>query len=269
MENYIKLGKQIISDGIKQNSRIGPTRALHNQVLKYDLSKGFPLMTTKYVGPKSIIHETLWYLQGTTSINYLEENKVFVWSQFADENKDIGKTYSYQFRNFGGVDQVKEVIKRLTKDDEEQYTDRRAIINLFNSAELDQMSIPPCIAMLQFNVYWEDNKKYIDATILQRSADFCLGVPYDIAEMALLTHIIAAYVKAIPKELAIFYSNIHVYEAHVETLKEQLEEEPKELPELVLDINRIRATEPEELKPEWFDITNIPKGRKKFKYELF
>lgn len=269
MKNYVSLGNRLIKSGIKQNSRIGPTRALHNQVLKYDLTKGFPLMTTKFVGHRSIITETIWYLQGTESIKYLEDNKVFVWSQFADENKSVGKTYSYQFRNFGGVDQVKEVIKRLTKDDDEKFTDRRAIINLFNTAELDEMSIPPCIATIQFNVYWVKGIKYIDATINQRSADFCLGVPYDIAEMALLTHIIGAYVNARPKNMAIFYSNIHVYEAHVEVLKEQLKEEPKELPTLIIDTRAVAKSEPENIQKEWFIIIDIPEGRKKFSYELF
>lgn len=269
MKNYVTLGKKLLKHGIKQKSRIGPTFALHNEMLKYDLTKGFPLMTTKQVGPKSIIAETLWYLKGTTSIDYLEENNVFVWSKFADENNDIGKTYSYQFRNFGGVDQVKDVIHRLTKDDEDQYTDRRAIINLYNPIELDEMSIPPCIATLQFNVYWIKGKKYIDASINQRSADFCLGVPYDIAEMALITHIIGAYTNAIPKNLAIFYSNIHVYAAHTEELAKQLENEPLKLPTLIMDDVGIRNTEPEHLTTDMFKIIDIPKGRKKYEFELF
>lgn len=268
MNNYIRLGKKILKSGHSENSRIGPTTALHNQALSYDLTKGFPLMTTKRVGPKQIINETIWYLKGTTSINFLEEKKVFVWSKFADENKDIGKTYSYQFRNFCGVDQVKEVIK-LLNNDKDKFTNRRAIINLYNVAELDEMSIPPCIATIQFNVYWIKDVKYLSTTVNQRSADFCLGVPYDIAEMALLANIIGVYTNSIPKNLTIFYSNIHVYNAHIEELKLQLENPVLELPTLVMNDELIRNTEPEDLTEDMFDIINIKKGRPIHKYELF
>lgn len=268
MQNYKELGKKLIEQGIRQQTRLEPTLALHNQMLSFDLTKGFPLMTTKYVGPKSIIAETIWYLQGTTNIEYLEKNNVFVWSMFADKNKDIGKTYSYQFRNFCGVDQVKEVINQLSKFHEDGITDRRAIINLYNTADLKEMSIPPCIALLQFNIYEDQGTVYLDSSIYQRSADFCLGVPYDIAEMALITHIIAEYVDAVPRNMAIFYSNIHVYEPHIATLKLQLEEDIKELPKLEVS-KLVKLTLPEDLTTDMFNITSIPKGRKKFSYELF
>lgn len=267
MKNYRELGKRILSEGHTEKTRIGDTVTLHNQFLSFDLSEGFPLMTTKHVGFKSIVNETLWYLKGTTSIKYLKDHKVHVWDKFADSNDDIGKTYSYQFRNFAGIDQVREVIKALNRED--GITDRRAIINLYNVADLKEMSIPPCIAMIQFNAYFKNGIKYLDASVTQRSADFCLGVPYDIAEMALLTHIISVYTDSKPANMTIFYSNIHVYKAHVETLKEQLEIEPKELPELFYHRNAILSLKPEYLGADLFSIEGIPKGRKKFYYELF
>lgn len=267
MNNYIALGNKILEHGLKEETRIGSTRSLHNEVLSFNLDEGFPLMTTKHVGHKSIINELLWYLKGTTSIKYLKDNKVHVWDKFADANDDIGKTYSWQFRNFNGVDQVKEVISQLNRDD--RITDRRAIINLYNVSDLKEMSIPPCITFIQFNVYYVAGEKRLDASIYQRSADFCLGVPYDIAEMALLTHVIAAYTHSRPMNMTIFYSNIHVYEAHVNTLKEQLKVEPKELPHLIVDTERVIMSEPEELKADMFKVMRIPKDRQKFEYELF
>jgi thymidylate synthase len=267
MKNYELLGKRIIITGIEENTRIGPTRALHNQTLSFDLSQGFPLMTTKHVGHKSIIHETLWYLKGTTSIKYLKDNGVHVWDKFADSNDEIGKTYSYQFRNFNGVDQVKEVIRLLNAGD--KNTNRRAIINLYNVSDLDEMSIPPCISLIQFNLFYFDDERMLDASIYQRSADFCLGVPYDIAEMALLTHIIAAYTNSKPNNMTIFYSNIHIYEPHVETLLDQLTEKSKALPVLYVDVEAVKQSEPEDLTIDMFKLEGIPEFRKKYRYELF
>lgn len=265
IKNYIELGKKILKQGHIENTRVGPTTALHNQMLQYDLEDGWPLMTTKHVGPKSIIHETLWYLKGTESIKYLEDNKVFVWSKFADENKSIGKTYSYQFRNFNGIDQVKNVIDQLNRDDD--ITDRRAIINLYNVSDLKEMSIPPCIALLQFNVYYKDGKKYLDTTIYQRSADFCLGVPYDIAEMSLIAYIIAAYTDSIAKDITFFYSNIHIYNIHIEELKKQLTNKPTSLPVIKLNKAQIKAVEPSELDISMFTYDGVKK-RLKYNYTL-
>lgn len=264
-QNYIDLGHKILKEGILEKTRVGNTLALHNQMMSFNLQKGFPLFTSKHVGHKSIIIETLWYLKGTTSIKYLEDNKVFVWSKFADENGDIGKTYSWQFRNFNGVDQVMDVIKRLNAEGE--YTDRRAIINLYNVSELEEMSIPPCIGTIQFNAYWVAGQKYVDSSIYQRSGDFCLGVPYDIAEMALLTHIIAAYTDAKPMNMTFFYSNLHVYTIHTKTLNEQLKEPLGKFPKLKYDALKIKEVKPEELTLDLFSFKGIEK-RKKFAYEL-
>jgi thymidylate synthase len=265
MKNYIDLGNQILYRGHTEFTRVGPVLALHNQTLSFDLTYGFPLMTTKHVGQKSIIHELLWYLKGTTNIEYLKKNNVTVWDKFADKNGEIGKTYSYQFRNFNGVDQVKEVIGMLQNDD---VTNRRAIINLYNIADLAEMSIPPCISLIQFNTYNIDGIKFLDMSVTQRSADFCLGVPYDIAEMALLAEIMAAYTGSIAKNMTFFYSNIHIYKAHISTLKEQLMNNPTALPTLVINRQAVAVTKPEDLTIDMFDFLEVPK-RKKYQYELF
>lgn len=269
MKNYVTLGNKILKQGHIEKTRVGKTLALHNQELQFDLTKGFPLMTTKYVGPLSVIHELLWYLKGTTSIKYLKDNNVHVWDKFADSNDEVGKTYSYQFRNFNGIDQLQNAIDELKKFDDTGETNRRVIINLYNPSDLPAMSIPPCITSIQFNIYIKKGAKCLDSSIYQRSADFCLGVPYDIAEMALLTEIMAVYSGSVARNMSIFYSNVHVYDAHKATLKQQLLEEPKELPWLYIDKPAIRKTKPEELTRDMFEIMSIPENRKKFIYELF
>jgi len=265
MKNYIKLGKKILKKGYIELTRTGETLALHNEKLSFNLKKSFPLMTTKHIGYKSIIYETLWYLKGTTNIKYLKNNNVNIWNKFGDENDDIGKTYSYQFRNFNGIDQIKEVIKQLK--DKNNITNRRAIINLYNVSDLKEMSIPPCIALIQFNIYYVNNEKRLDSSIYQRSADFCLGVPYDIAEMALLTHIIATYTDSNPYNMTIFYSNIHIYKEHIETFKEQANNKPDKLPILKLEKEKIVNLKFEDLTIDLFNFINIKK-RKKYLYKL-
>lgn len=267
MHNYVSLAHKILEQGHTEYTRLGvPTLALHNQFLSYNLQEGFPLMTTKHVGHKSIIIETLWYLKGTTSIKYLEDNKVYVWSKFATPEGEIGKTYSYQFRNFNGIDQLAEVINQLTTID--KVTDRRAIINLYNPADLKEMTIPPCITSIQFHKYWIDGKAYLDSSVFQRSADFCLGVPYDIAEMALLTHIMAVYSGSTAANMTVFYGNVHIYEPHIAELKKQLANPVHTLPKLVMNEMAILFSRPEDLRPEYFEFTGIT-TRPKYNYELF
>lgn len=230
MRNYLDLGLKIINEGKWLDSRNGKIKALFGEQLKFDLTDGFPLMTTKYINFEHIKHETFWYLKGTDKIDYLKEHNINIWNLWADENNSIGPTYGVQWRNFNNTnyDQVLEVI-RLIKEDP---FSRRIIINGWSPSQLDKMALPPCLVLIQFHV---DNYNKLHTTVYQRSADFCLGVPYDIAEMALLTYIIAEYTNKQVGTLTVHYGNIHFYEEHIETFKnEQLFRSITALPKLFI-----------------------------------
>jgi thymidylate synthase len=250
MENYKQLGYKILNEGSKINGRNGVVYSLFGEQLKFDLTKGFPLMTSKYINFNHIKHEVIWYLMGTDKIDYLKEHKIHIWDKWADKNNSIGPTYGVQWRNFNGRDQVKEVINGLIH----KPFSRRHIINGWNPNELHLMALPPCIVMIHFNV---DSRYRLHAVVYQRSADFAVGVPYDIAEMALLTHYIANEALLEPGSLTMQYGNIHIYGEHVETLKEQLKAEYDQLPVLKLEHNDLATAE----------VVGYNPG-KKYKYEV-
>jgi len=230
MRNYLELGNKIIEQGDRVETRTGFTRSLTGESLSFNMADGFPMLTTKYINPLHIKHEVLWYLMGTTSIEYLQNNNIHIWDNWADEYNDIGKTYGYQWRRFNGDnhlgDQYKNAINLLKMDP----FSRRILINGWNPLELHEMNLPPCIINLHL-IARPDNK--LDLVVYQRSADFCLGVPYDIAEMALLLHMICAEVDMIPNKLTITYGDVHVYENHIDTFKTvQAIRTPSKLPTL-------------------------------------
>lgn len=208
-QNYLILGLDLINNGHVKDTRTGKVRSMSGRSLSFDLQKGFPLLTTKYINIKHILYEVVWYLMGTESIDFLQSHGIHIWDDWADSNNSIGKTYGYQWRHFNDItDQVAEV-KRLLKED--KYS-RRIMINGWNPTQLSEMALPPCIVNLHFIV--EDNK--LNLVVYQRSADFCLGVPYDIAEMALITHLFADDAGLDVGTLTMFYGDIHIYENHID-----------------------------------------------------
>lgn len=229
MRTYLNKGLDLIHDGVVKDTRTGRVTSLIGQSMVFDLTEGFPLLTTKKINMKHIVFEVAWYLQGTTSINYLTERGINIWNNWADKDNSIGKTYGYQWKHFNDVyDQVAEV-KRLLKED--KYS-RRIMINGWNPIQLNDMALPPCIVNLHFIV--EDNR--LNLVVYQRSADFCLGVPYDIAEMALITHLFADEAGLNVGKLTMFYGDLHIYHDHINTfLSDQYLNIVYELPQLNLD----------------------------------
>lgn len=244
MKNYLNVGKEILNEGALLETRSGKTIGTTGKILEFDLRNGFPLLTTKYIKFHNILHETIWYLMGTGSIDYLQEHGINIWNLWADENNDLGPTYGVQWRDFEGIDQVTEVI-----NDIQNNPHRRLIINGWNVPRLPEMALPPCLVMIQFHVHGE----VLHATVYQRSADWAIGVPYDIAEMALLLEIIANITGKKAGKLTMFYGDAHIYENHIIKFNEQLKRTPQELPKLVIE-GRIKSID--EIDPSKISIEN-------------
>jgi len=239
-KKYIKLAKKVLKKGSLKENRTGiKTISLFGERIKIDLNKGFPLLTTKKVWFKGITHELLWFLSGNTNIKYLKDNKVNIWNEWADENGDLGPVYGKQWRNWNGTDQIKQLIQGL-KDDP---FSRRHIVNAWNVDELNKMALPPCHMMFQFNVEEkfkkQDKIKILNCQVYQRSADLFLGVPFNIASYALLTHIIAKLTNMHVGKLTMVFGDIHVYINHVDQLNIQIAQYDNngsfKLPNLELD----------------------------------
>lgn len=230
MRNYIELGSKIIMDGKYKKGRNATTLSMTGQMLEFNMADGFPLLTSKYINFNHILHETLWYLQGTTSIEYLHKHNIHIWDNWA-KNNDIGKTYGYQWREFNGNDELGDQWINAQILLKSNPTSRRIIINGWNPLQLHEMALPPCL----INLHFLSNEGKLDLVVYQRSADFCLGVPYDIAEMALLLHIMARDTDLKPNKLTIMYGDIHIYENHISKfVNVQMQREPRELPRLVM-----------------------------------
>lgn len=240
MQQYLDLLRHIKDNGDLKEDRTGTgTHSVFGAQMRFNLQDGFPLMTTKKMFTKGIIHELLWFLKGDTNIKYLLDNGVHIWDEWADENGDLGPVYGKQWRswqcpNGGVVDQIQGVIRRLTA-----FSDsRRLIVSAWNPAEIDDMALPPCHCLFQF--YSVDG--YLDCQLYQRSADMFLGVPFNIASYALLTHMVAHVVGLKPRYFVNTLGDAHIYLNHMEQVEEQLLRTPKKLPKLVLD-SRIQDIE--------------------------
>jgi len=232
MRQYLELMKDILENGAAKTDRTGTgTRSVFGRQLRFDLSKGFPLVTTKKLHLRSIIYELLWFLKGETNIKYLKDNGVTIWDEWADENGDLGPVYGSQWRCWPApdgkkIDQIANVINQIkTKPDS-----RRHIVSAWNPAEVDNMALPPCHALFQF--YVADGK--LSCQLYQRSADYFLGVPFNLASYALLTAMVAQQCDLQLGEFVWTGGDVHLYSNHFEQARTQLTREPFALPQLAI-----------------------------------
>jgi thymidylate synthase len=233
MQQYLDLLRHIQENGVHKSDRTGTgTQSCFGYQLRFDLAKGFPLVTTKKVHLKSIIYELLWFLKGETNIAYLKENGVRIWDEWADENGELGPVYGKQWRSWEGkdgkvVDQISELIGQIKKNPDS----RRLIVSAWNVADLPEMALMPCHTMFQF--YVAEGK--LSCQLYQRSADVFLGVPFNIASYALLTMMIAQVCDLQPGEFIHTFGDVHIYSNHMEQVNLQLGREPFALPTLKLN----------------------------------
>lgn len=233
MQQYLNLLQHILDNGVKKEDRTGTgTISCFGYQMRFDLNEGFPLVTTKKLHLRSIIHELLWFLKGETSIAYLKENGVSIWNEWADENGDLGPVYGKQWRSWSGangetIDQISDVINQIKKNPDS----RRLIVSAWNVAELPKMALMPCHALFQF--YVADGK--LSCQLYQRSADVFLGVPFNIASYALLTMMIAQVCNLELGEFIHTFGDVHIYNNHLEQVNLQLSRKPFPLPTMKLN----------------------------------
>ncbi|MCM1291616.1 MAG: thymidylate synthase [Prevotella sp.] len=233
MKEYQDLLRHVLKNGNRRDDRTGTgTISTFGYQMRFDLSKGFPLLTTKKVHLKSIIHELLWFLKGDTNVKYLQENGVRIWNEWADENGDLGHIYGYQWRSWPGYDGKHiDQINRAIQDIKTNPHSRRIIVSSWNVADLDNMNLPPCHAFFQF--YVADGK--LSLQLYQRSADSFLGVPFNIASYALLTMMMAQVCGLQPGEFIHTFGDLHIYLNHLDQVNEQLTRTPRPLPKMILN----------------------------------
>jgi thymidylate synthase len=235
MQNYLDLLRLILNHGTPKTDRTGTgTRSIFGHQIRFDLSAGFPLVTTKKLHLRSIIHELLWFLKGETNIAYLQENKVRIWDEWADENGELGPVYGHQWRSWptvdgGHIDQISQVIEQIKKNPDS----RRLIVSAWNVGQIEQMALPPCHLLFQF--YVADGK--LSCQLYQRSADVFLGVPFNIASYALLTMMVAQVTGLQPGDFVHTFGDAHLYSNHMEQTQLQLSREPRPLPTMKLNPN--------------------------------
>lgn len=232
MKNYLNLLEKILNEGIKKEDRTGTgTLSIFGHQMRFDLSEGFPLLTTKKIHTKSIIYELLWFLKGDTNVRYLQEHGVRIWNEWADENGDLGPVYGHQWRSWpdydgGVIDQIEYVVNQIKTNP----NSRRMIVSAWNVAEVNKMALPPCHTLFQFYVA---NGK-LSLQLYQRSADTFLGMPFNIASYSLLCMMIAQVTGLEPGEFVYTTGDTHLYLNHIEQARLQLTREPRPLPRMVL-----------------------------------
>ena len=233
MQQYLNLLQKILDEGHVKGDRTGTgTRSIFGHQMRFDLAEGFPLLTTKKLHLRSIIHELLWFLRGDTNVRYLQENGVRIWDEWAGPDGELGHIYGYQWRswpdyNGGHIDQIAEVVRQI----KEEPNSRRILVSAWNVADLDKMNLPPCHLLFQF--YVADGR--LSLQLYQRSADTFLGVPFNIASYALLLQMVAQVTGLEPGEFVHTTGDTHLYLDHLEQAKLQLTRTPRALPRMVLN----------------------------------
>lgn len=232
MKQYLDLLDHVLTQGCEKTDRTGTgTLSVFGYQMRFDLSKGFPLLTTKKLHLRSIIHELIWFLQGDTNIQYLKDNGVSIWDEWADENGDLGPVYGHQWRSWGTpngetIDQISQVIEQIKNTPDS----RRMIVSAWNVADVGDMALPPCHAFFQF--YVAEGK--LSCQLYQRSCDVFLGVPFNIASYALLTHMFAEACGLDVGEFIWTGGDVHLYSNHLEQAKTQLQRIPYDTPQLII-----------------------------------
>ena len=249
MKQYLDLLQDIMDNGQDADNRTGIyARKVFGRQMRFDLNDGFPLVTTKKVYLRAIIHELIWLLSGNTNIKYLHDNNVTIWDEWADENGDLGPVYGHQWRNFNsqGIDQIKDVIERIKKNPQ----DRRLIVTAWNPAQIEQMALPPCHCFFQFDVTPDGR---LNCQLYQRSCDMFLGVPFNISSYSLLTMMVAQVCGLKPGEFVHTLGNAHIYSNHFDQVRLQLSRRPYPLPQMKInpDIKDI-----DDFKFEDFELVN-------------
>ena len=253
MQQYLSLLKRILDEGVTKTDRTGTgTKSVFGHQMRFDLSEGFPLLTTKKLHLKSIIYELLWFLRGDTNVKYLQEHGVRIWNEWADENGDLGPVYGHQWRswpdyNGGTIDQIQNVLDMIR-----QHPDsRRMVVSAWNPAEVEQMALPPCHCLFQF--YVADGR--LSLQLYQRSADTFLGVPFNIASYALLLQMMAQVTGLKPGEFIHTTGDTHLYLNHLDQARLQLTRTPRPLPKMTInpDVKNLFEFKYEDFKLEGYD----------------
>ena len=253
MKQYLELVKHVLDNGVFKGDRTGTgTKSVFGYQMRFNMADGFPLLTTKKVHLKSIIHELLWFLQGSTNVHYLQENGVRIWNEWAADDGELGPIYGYQWRSWpdydgGHIDQISDVIEQIKHNPDS----RRLIVSAWNVAQVPQMALPPCHTLFQF--YVADGK--LSLQLYQRSGDIFLGVPFNIASYALLLLMVAQVTGLEPGEYIHTLGDAHIYSNHFDQVNEQLQRTPRQLPRIVLnpDVKSIFDFRYDDFKLEDYD----------------
>ena len=253
MKQYLELVKHVLDNGVFKGDRTGTgTKSVFGYQMRFNMADGFPLLTTKKVHLKSIIHELLWFLQGSTNVHYLQENGVRIWNEWAADDGELGPIYGYQWRSWpdydgGHIDQISDVVEQIKHNPDS----RRLIVSAWNVAQVPQMALPPCHTLFQF--YVADGKLILQ--LYQRSGDIFLGVPFNIASYALLLLMVAQVTGLEPGEYIHTLGDAHIYRNHFDQVNEQLQRTPRRLPRMVLnpDVKSIFDFRYDDFKLEDYD----------------